>query len=176
MTDQVHAGYVKRGNGGKIKEYPGDEPESRFPIQVHGLAASKQLPVPDQAGNDDDDIFQDDAYDINIFSNIYLHRINYEKNIKQHQQSDNQPFYQGRPDDQQEEPGEHEQFKRRIEVIYGKCDISLMVPKGLVPEQRLYILVCEKLHDCGYEQIDREYSQIGGIMTTVAVKYSYEQG
>ena len=70
MADQVNAGDVKRGYGGKIKEYPGDEPECWFPVQVHRLAAGKQLPVPCKAGNDDDDIFQYDGNHIGILSNI----------------------------------------------------------------------------------------------------------
>lgn len=48
-----------------------------------------------------------------------------------------------------------------------------MASKSLIIEQLRYIWIYEELYGCGYEQIDGEYSHIGGIMASVAVKYPY---
>ena len=51
-----------------------------------------------------------------------------------------------------------------------------MASEWLIVEQLEYIGVAEKLCGHGYQQIGREYSHVGGVRATVAVKYPYGQG
>lgn len=95
MCGQVVRGDHKWNNGGKIKEYPGDEPEGGLPEEIYGFIAAKKLPVPDETSGDDNNTFQYDGYGIDIFRNVILHGRNYEKKTKQHQGGDKQSFHQG---------------------------------------------------------------------------------
>jgi hypothetical protein len=70
MIVKVIAGSIKGNNGGKVKKYPGNAPEGRFPEQVNGLGAGKELPVPGQAGYNNDNAFQHYGWRIDLFPNV----------------------------------------------------------------------------------------------------------
>jgi len=176
MCDQVGPGDDERNYGGQVKEYSGDEPEGGFPDEVYGFIAGEKFPVPREAGDNNNDAFQDDGIDIDTFCNMAVRGGNYEKKRKQHQGEDKQSFDQGGLYDPEEEPGEHEQFKWSIQVVYDELCIGLIGSKGTNMQQPDEIRVYEELYHKRYEKVDREYPKVAWIGVAVAIQDTNGQG